>query len=142
MLRNYAGMSRPLFILCFLLCFLEGSAQQLPGAPVATPPLSPLMEKSRKTKKTAWILLGAGLAVAGTGLYLDFRERVNSTYGKGGETLFYFGAAATVSSIPLFVLAGKYRRQAALELKREPVSGFRPRPVSSSYPALSLSIPF
>ena len=56
--------------------------------------------------------------------------------------LFYVGAATTVGSIPLFIIAGSNKRKAALSLKGETVSFGNLTYKNSRHIAVALTIDF
>ena len=79
------------------------------------------LEKSKRQKKTGWILLGSGLTsfVVGT-IIVGENVPDNDPYciysncgGNGGAVMMAVGAAASVTSIPFFIASGKNRRRAA-----------------------------
>ncbi|MCS5490392.1 hypothetical protein [Algoriphagus limi] len=108
------------------------------------------LEKSKKQKTTAFILLGGGAAVAGAGVILfseNFcifgctQSEVNAS--NAGGVMFLAGGAAMIASIPVFVSSGKNARKAAeLNFNYQPMN--MPRytgAIPKSYPALTLTIP-
>lgn len=69
------------------------------------------LQKSKKQKTTAWILLGGGAAVVAGSAILD----VSSDWTKS-ETPYVVaicvGGASMIGSIPLFIASGRNRRKA------------------------------
>ena len=69
------------------------------------------LQKSKKQKTTAWLLLGGGAAVAVGAALLD----VSSDWNKS-ETPYLIalsaGGAAMIGSIPLFIAAARNKRKA------------------------------
>ena len=70
--------------------------------------------KHKKLKKTGWILLGAGLAVAGGGYAIAANSNVLDSGGGfvPGSLLLIAGSLSTVASIPVFVVSGSNNRKA------------------------------
>jgi len=66
------------------------------------------LEKSKKQKTTAWVLLGGGLA-AGVGAAAWAGSNWEST---GPDVLFVVAGASIISSIPLFIASGKNKKKA------------------------------
>lgn len=104
-----------------------------------------LFQKSKKQKTAAWILLGggAGLAIAGfsiivndasydaaavitTVFTLGFVTPEEHKHSAAGPILAIAGTGAMLGSIPLFISAGKNKRNTNLMLKDENVF-FNPR---------------
>ena len=82
------------------------------------------LDKSKKQKTTAWVLLGAGTAVAVGGAILD----VSGDWSKS-ETPYLVaiaaGGASMLGSIPLFIASGRNKRKAMnasswLEIRKQP----------------------
>jgi hypothetical protein len=103
------------------------------------------LEKSKKQKTAAWVMLGGGFALAAGGAVLD----VSSDWNKS-ETPYLvaisIGCASMVGSIPLFIASGKNKRKAInaaafFEIRQHPVTtntGFS----SHVTPTLSLKLNF
>ena len=104
-----------------------------------------LLQKSKKQKTAAWVLLGggAGLAIAGMSIIskdasndlsadlttiftLGFVAPEKQKHSAAGPILAIAGSAAMLGSIPLFISAGKNKRKASLMLINENVF-FSPR---------------
>lgn len=71
--------------------------------------------KSKKQKKTGFILLGSGLVATGAGLLIASNSNVLSDdagFGAGAG-LALVGSVATVVSIPYFISSGVNKRRAA-----------------------------
>lgn len=94
-----------------------------------------LLQKSKKQKTAAWIMLGGGTItglvgslVAARGLF-DFLmlqpDDADKKIGLAG-ILIITGGAAMFGSIPFFIASGKNKRKANLMLKNETVS-FNPQ---------------
>src|SRR5687767_5841166 len=68
--------------------------------------------KSKNQKTAAWVLLGGGAALIGTGLLIG--DSKNSTFDDAltGAGLAGIGLLSTIASIPLFFASGKNKRKA------------------------------
>ena len=81
-----------------------------------------LLHKSRSQKTTAWIMLGAGSAVALGGLVLTAVDATTELVGAVvdgtgstsplGPVLMLLGTGSVAGSIPLFIASGKNKRKA------------------------------
>ena len=99
-----------------------------------------LLQKSKKQKTAAWLLLGsgAGLAIAGMSIIshdaskdlsadlttiftLGFVAPEKQKHSAAGPILAIAGTGAMLGSIPLFISAGKNKTKASLTLKNENV---------------------
>ena len=93
-------MTKVFAIMMLLLTTIHVSAQQ-----------ADFLEKSKKQKTAAWILLGAGTTVAVSAIILD----VNSDWTKS-ETPYLIaisaGGASMLASIPFFIASGRNKRKA------------------------------
>ena len=71
--------------------------------------------KSKKQKKTGFILLGSGIAATGAGLLIAANSNVLSDDGGfgTGAGLVLVGSVATVVSIPYLISSGVNKRRAA-----------------------------
>lgn len=110
------------------------------------------LEKSKKQKTTAWVLLGGGLGVSIVGASIGINQAANDLANifvtgeqqssSTGAVLFFAGGAAMLGSIPLFIASGKNKRNsiaASAGLKIEKLSLIhRNSFVQNSYPALSV----
>lgn len=103
------------------------------------------LQKSKKQKTAAWILLGGGAAIAVGAIILD----VNSDWTKS-ETPYLValsvGGASMIGSIPLFIASGRNKRKGMnvstyFEIRQNPVltnTGF----ALHAMPTLSLKLNF
>ena len=103
------------------------------------------LEKRSKLNTTAWVLLGIGAAMGVTGTILyEHAAQTNEWDQVGNEfsgvLLMAAGGAMVVTSIPIFIRAGYYKRKAmdvTANLKFEPYqSGL----AMKRFPAIGLSI--
>jgi hypothetical protein len=80
------------------------------------------LEKNKKAKKVAWILLGTGITSLTVGALLAENEDPNHEGFSPGTALGYAGAAMLWVSIPFFIEAGKNKRKATtLALESRPL---------------------
>src|SRR5215831_13419198 len=101
---------RKFFISTMLLLMTTSSFCQQTGASQSLTQQN-YLEKSKKQKTAAWVLLGGGLVVAVGSALLD----VNSDWSKEGTgyTIAIFtGVASMLASIPLFIASGRNKRKA------------------------------
>jgi hypothetical protein len=110
------------------------------------------LQKSKKQKTAAWLLLGTGTALFTTGLAIglnDATEAIGSllmlepkSSPNTGEILFWTGLATAAGSIPLFIAASRNKRKSkeiALSLKLETRSmGYKSSIKRSGYPAITV----
>lgn len=77
------------------------------------------LEKSKKQKTAAWVMLAGGAAMATVGLVAfsqDFTyswDNPSSSSGEGGAVLGSAGFLVMLGSIPLFIASGRNARKAA-----------------------------
>jgi len=130
-------------ILCLLLFTpLLVQAQEIDNSFNKTPQEmhDMFMHKSKTKKTVAWITLGTGLTLFGTGLAISSGKE----YGVGeidvASVIVVVGTAAAIVSVPFFISAGSNKRKAILALKGETVSfgAFE----KSNNLSLSFTIPF
>lgn len=109
------------------------------------------LEKSKKQKTAAWILLSGGTVMCASG-YVAFiyeglqGDGIYGTKAKIAVAIFYAGGAAIIGSIPLFIASARNKgisMSATAGLKMESnISQLLPSFAKASYPALSLKINF
>ncbi len=137
-------------ILTLLVILLQNieAASQYRNSPAFASPATDYLEKSRKQKTSAWILLVGGGLVSSIGMVVGMSEMFTDLFdaapdrGSAGPTLLVVGVASMAGSIPLFIASGKNRRKAAGEiaLKWENVV-VNPGPgFVRHYPAIGISI--
>ena len=123
-------MCKAIFFTALVFIFMNVHGQQT--APAKPAPQLHYLQKSKKQKNAAWILLGGGTALMITGLvipkgemtkdgfcisWICDREYKNDDLKAG---LFLTGVISSLGSIPFFIMSGKNRkRAAALSLKIE-----------------------
>ena len=93
------------------------------------------LTKSKNQKTAAWVLLGGGAALIGTGFLIG--DNKNSTFDDAatGAVLGGIGVLSAIGSIPLFIASGKNKRKA---LKMS--ANFKIENGTTSYPAVALKI--
>ena len=99
--------------------------------------------KQHQNKKAARIFLKSGVALIAIGGYVAISGIANSESSASpiGVGIFILGVATTVTSIPLFIVAGNNKRKARLSLKADTVYyGIKGNNFIS--PSVSFSIPF
>jgi len=97
------------------------------------------LDKSRRQKTTAFILLGSSAAMIGTGIYLyNFQDGYTDVL-----VLYTAGFWTGIASIPLFISSNKNSKKAArMGLSNEPI--YVPKyavNLPRSVPSISLKIP-
>lgn len=70
------------------------------------------ISKSKKQKKTAWILLGSGVVAMGVGSVIAYNSEAFTNKADAGIVLALAGTLTTVSSIPVFIVSGSNKRKA------------------------------
>ena len=91
-----------------------------------------LLQKSKKQKSAAWILLGGGAGLTAVGFIIGvteaakdlsniFTPNYSASNSTGGEIMVYAGIGVMLGSIPLFIASGKNKRKANLMIKDENV---------------------
>ena len=101
-------MKKVLFIIiCSALAFTSFSQPGNPSTPLTK---QDYLQKSKKQKTAAWILLGGGTIAwfAGVSKYMNQDDNKDG----GGEAAMVIGGIAGLSSIPLFIIASKNKKKA------------------------------
>lgn len=151
-----------LFTLPILFClksFCQADiSNSISAKPVAD--YSQLMKKSKNQKIAAWIMLGGGFVMTATSLFIAAPKATEDYVGIYGSLLsdepstphdytveailLAGGAAAMLSSIPLFIASGKNKRKAkamSTSIKMEKASVIQGYNMTKiNYPVLSLKI--
>jgi hypothetical protein len=150
-------MKRSLFMLliAYSTCTCLAAQPENPGGPVNKSTFSPeqFMLKSKKQRTAARILLFGGIGVSLAGfiaLANEYDDMWVSAFGgdakyntTAGEILFWTGFASVTGSIPLFIAAGKNRRNAystkvSVDIKKRAQVQYG-SVKAVSYPALSIT---
>ena len=102
------------------------------------------VQKSKNQKTAAWILLGGGAALIGTGFIVGDGKEASFDDAATGAVLAGVGLLSTIGSIPLFIASGKNKRKAmnmSTVIKMEKATIVeRQCFVQSSYPAIAFKI--
>ena len=104
------------------------------------------IEKSKNQKTAAWVLLGGGVALIGTGFLVGDDKEASFDDAFTGALMAGIGVLSTIGSIPLFIASGKNKRKAmnaSAFIKLETVPLLQKQSfVQNSYPAFSVNIIF
>jgi len=93
------------------------------------------LAKSKNQKTAAWVLLGGGAALIGTGFLIGDSENSSFDDAATGALLAGIGVLSAIGSIPLFIASGKNKRK-ALTMS----ANFKIENATYSYPAVALKI--
>jgi len=102
------------------------------------------LQKSKNQKTAAWVLLGGGTVLMGTGALIGSGQ--NASFGDAGTgvVLGGIGFLATIGSIPLFIASGKNKRKAnniTGKIKMEGSPSFQNHSlVNKSFPVFSVKM--
>ena len=147
-------MKRLILIITAFVFFFKSFSQQIDPAPALTK--QDYLEKSKKQKTAAWVLLGGGAVLIITGAVLSINEAEDDYQDDpynpfaplteadfdGPEWVFTTGILAGLGSIPLFIASSRNRRKAmTLSLKNEQFQSLKNSSlVYRPMPAVSLKI--
>ena len=111
--------------------------------------------KKKQNKTAAWIFFGSGAAMVIVGGAINGAEVIAGTmaeavtlgfaeveYERKGDWLYYVGAATAAVSVPLFIAAGKHKREANLHLRGDSMTIGNLPIVDSRYLAFGLTLEF
>jgi hypothetical protein len=102
------------------------------------------LQKSKNQKTAAWILLGGGTVLIGTGFLIGDRKESSFDDAATGVVIAGIGALSMIGSIPLFIASAKNKKRgmaASAYLKMEDISAIRQYSmVHSSLPAIAIKI--
>jgi len=102
------------------------------------------LQKSKNQKTAAWVLLGGGIVLMGSGFLIGDRKESSFSDAGTGVVIGGIGFLATIGSIPLFITSSKNKRRgmnATANLIMEDLSGGRKYSLyHSSYPALTVKL--
>jgi hypothetical protein len=138
-------MKKIVLILVLLSCTFSSYSQRITKDMLET---NYYLQKSKKQKTAAWILLSGGTVMCAIGYVLFISEGLkgDGIYGNKAKialTMFYAGGAAAIGSIPLFIASTRNKGIAmsgTVGLKMESNISQQPSFVKETYPALSLKI--
>ena len=130
------------FILFLLIAFQQTQSQIIePTNNNSQQKLYDIYTLQQKRNNTAaWIFLGSGLAVTVIGFEIGNNGDLDDL--GTAALLVVAGGAATLASVPLFIVAGKNKRKAMLSLKKVQNSVVNITFDTSNYLCLSVDIPF
>ncbi|MDP4265280.1 MAG: hypothetical protein Q8941_22330 [Bacteroidota bacterium] len=78
------------------------------------------LAKSKHQKTAAWVLLGGGAALVGTGLLIGNRNESSFDQAATGGIIGIIGALSMIGSVPLFLAAEKNKRKGlSVSFKKE-----------------------
>ncbi len=108
-----------------------------------------LLQKSRKQKTLAWVLLGVGLGtlfissiIQTSQLGNDPLEYFLSDKSEKGAIAFLAGGAIAVASVPLFIISGKNKKKAKLIIKNKSSSFSRQIHSKANFYSVGIQITF
>ena len=135
-------MTKTFFLFIFsAIAFSSFSQQSNPSAPLTK---QDYLQKSKKQKTTAWILLAVGATVGFIGLtQFNFAGSDGEVNNGAATVMFLTGTAAVITSIPFFKASNKNKRKAAsMSLKMDRVPVLQTKNMASiNYPAISFRLP-
>src|SRR4030095_11137598 len=104
------------------------------------------LAKSKNQKTAAWILLGGGVVLIGTGFIVGDSKNSSFDDAAFGALLAGIGTLSAIGSIPLFIASGKNKRKAMkasafMEMETIPLLQ-KQSFVQNYYPAFSMHIIF
>ena len=68
--------------------------------------------KSKNQKTAAWVLLGGGVVLIGTGFLVGNRNESSFSEAATGAIIGGIGVLSAIGSIPLFIASGRNKRKA------------------------------
>jgi hypothetical protein len=101
------------------------------------------LAKSKNQKSAAWVLLGGGVVLIGTGFLVGDGKEASFDDAATGAVLAGIGVLSAVGSIPLFIASGKNKRKAmkaSAFIKMENAMIQYHSFVQTSYPVIALKI--
>ena len=130
-----------LFTMLLIFSVSSFSQQTTPSKPVTR---EDYLKKSKNQKTAAWVLLGGGTVLIGTGFLIGDREESSFDDAATGAILGGIGVLSMIGSIPVFLASGKNKRRAnamstSIGMENADfVKGYTT--VHASYPAISIKI--
>lgn len=110
-----------IFIFTMML-ILSGTSfsQQINPSPTMT--REDYLKKSKNQKTAAWVLLGGGTVLIGTGFLIGDRKESSFDDAATGGIIAGIGVLSAIGSIPLFIASGRNKRKGlSLSFKNETV---------------------
>ncbi|MEI9909938.1 MAG: hypothetical protein WDO71_09860 [Bacteroidota bacterium] len=129
-------------ILCTMLMAIAATTfcqETKPSQPVTR---ADYLHKSKNQKTAAWVLLGGGVALIGSGFLIGDRKESSFDDAGTGVVMGGIGLLATIGSIPLFIASAKNKKRgmaASAYLKMEDALGIHGYSmIHTSFPSLSV----
>lgn len=101
-------MKKIMIYFLFLLISATSFSQSTTRMPLSR---EDYLKKSKNQKTAAWVLLGGGTALIGTGFLIGDREESSFDDAATGAIIGGIGLLSTIGSIPLFIASGKNKRK-------------------------------
>jgi hypothetical protein len=98
-------------ILCTMLLILATTAFSQQTTPSVAFTKQDYLKKSKDQKTAAWVLLGGGTVMIGTGFLIGARKESSFDDAAGGAILAAIGVLSDIGSIPLFIASGRNKRK-------------------------------
>ena len=130
-----------LFTMLLIFSVSSFSQQTTPSKPVTR---EDYLKKSKNQKTAAWVLLGGGTVLIGTGFLIGDREESSFDDAATGAILGGIGVLSMIGSIPVFLASGKNKRRAnamsaSIGMENaDIIQGYTT--AHASYPAISIKI--
>jgi len=112
-------------IILLMLLIISASSFSQQNIPSHSLTKTDYLQKSKNQKTGAWVLLGGGTVLIGTGFLIGDQKDASFGAAGAGVVLGGIGFLATIGSIPLFIASSKNKRrgmEASAYLKVEDVS--------------------
>ena len=130
-----------IFTMLLILSVTSFSQQTIPSKPITK---SDFLQKSKKQKTTAWVMLGGGASLVLIGDLIGNSKNSSFDDAGTGVILGGIGVLSMLGSIPVFLASGKNKRRAnamSASIKMEkteviPGNGW----VHGAYPSLAIKI--
>jgi hypothetical protein len=109
-------------ILCTMLMAMAATTFCQETNPTKPVTRADYLQKSKNQKTAAWILLGGGVALIGSGFLIGDRKEASFDDAGTGVVMGGIGLLATIGSIPLFIASSKKKKKAmSLSFKNETI---------------------
>jgi uncharacterized membrane protein YuzA (DUF378 family) len=135
-------MTKTILLIIFFAIAFSSFSQT--GSPSPALSKQDYLQKSKKQKTTAWILLAGGATVGFIGLtQFNFAGSDREVNNGAATVMFLTGTAAAITSIPFFKASKRNKNKAAsmsLIMDRVPVLQTKGL-ASINYPAISFRLP-
>ena len=131
-----------------LLLMLMAKSFSQQTIPTPTRTRADYLQKSKKQKTAAWLLLGGGFLLGTGGMFMALENTFGDSRNyhisktKIGVTMFYAGGFAVAGSIPIFIAAARNKGRSmsiGLKMEKTPIiqQSFL---INTQYPAVSIKI--